>query len=1060
MSGIIRQQIGIAKRQIIAALQEEERERIDIRQIPQLSDDDLLNEYERHTSAHDSIYRAYSRLDRLWKQWQLLIIANPEEDTLLQKYINKYGDFQEILENAVSVLQKLDKERPVIEEELTKRQLPFEPYEESDTDSQRSTEPATSHRLHKSTTHQSSSPAATANIHYSTAIPHCDTTPLPRIPSNVATSSPVQQSSLSFVDASILSKLDLPMFDGNLLEFPEYWARFSTLVGNKSQLDGATKLSLLKSTLRGRALQTIQGLSVTAANYPVAVEILKNHFDDQVTIRHILYTRLASLPPCDKDGRNLFALYSQMYALVRQFTTYEDDSKEYALGAILLNKLPRYIRSRIYDQSGNHENLVPTELLQILTKIVRKESTLEEMEDRSLYPENGHMYAALHHQAKASSFPRRTSSLQNSMNREATKTCSFCGSNNHNASSCLTYRTIKERLKIIKTKRLCYNCLSSRHATKECTSQRSCVHCSRRHHSSICQIKSPPNQPNQRPRFRQFRPSLHTSGFPPPSPHGITSTHSQPSRPTNRSYMTIEDGNQSILPTTQDSSSPPFMNPKPTHPQPPSQPPDRYTESRNKKEQYGQNAATKTPSSAYAIDVIASSKATGKGVLMCTSVTLFNPEDPSQQLQTTAFFDSGASISMINRDIAKNLNLNMEEEQPLSLRTFGKEGVQTYPSSKATVGLLLENYDKFILNVQTLPFLTEPMHMELLVQQQCKDVRSRSITTQPGMVIGNDYFWELVLSSNFYVKSLPNGYNLIHTRVGNIITGKPLQSHQCVMALTIADELEHPLQHQKLEELVEKFWSLESAGIVDDISQSDDNKCLQEFNDTIYFNEEEGRYMVQLPFKEDISDLSDNFDMAISRLKSTVNVLSRHSGLLERYHGIIMEQLEKGIIEEVDHNDNPILCHYLPHHGVISESSKTTKLRCVYDGSAKIKGKRSLNDVLHRGPVLLPEIPGILLRIRCMKILLIGDIEKAFLMVGLDKESRNFTRFLWLQDPSQGVKEHNIVTSFYDPSYGLTAQNSFVIPKANGLMTSAILRMMTTAMLNQLSFHKNRDTAG
>ncbi|VDL77602.1 unnamed protein product, partial [Nippostrongylus brasiliensis] len=162
--------------------------------------------------------------------------------------------------------------------------------------------------------------------------------------------------------------------------------------------------------------------------------------------------------------------------------------------------------------------------------------------------------------------------------------------------------------------------------------------------------------------------------------------------------------------------------------------------------------------------------------------------------------------------------------------------------------------------------------------------------------------------------------------------------------------------------------------------------------------------------KGDISELSDNYSLAISRLKSNVKILSSKPGLLEKYHSIILDQLDRGIIEEVHYNNEPELCHYLPHHGVISEGSKHTKLRCVYYGSAKTIGKRSLNKVRHRGLVLLAEISGILLRVRCMKILIIGDIEKAFLMVGLDKESRNFIRFLWLRDPSLGMQENNIIT--------------------------------------------------
>ncbi|ETN87137.1 hypothetical protein NECAME_01296 [Necator americanus] len=396
-------------------------------------------------------------------------------------------------------------------------------------------------------------------------------------------------------------------------------------------------------------------------------------------------------------------------------------------------------------------------------------------------------------------------------------------------------------------------------------------------------------------------------------------------------------------------------------------------------------------------------------LLLCVQVTLFNPAQPHERINTFAFLDSGCSSTFITNYIARTLHLQIENEQEISLQTFAAAGAQTHSSSNVKGGLILENYETKILNAKTLEFLTEKIEMKLMNPYGRDDHHTWTTEEPPGIIIGNDYFWELVLSNNFYMKTLPNGYNLIHTRLGNIMSGKPLQNHQSFMALSDIRTLENPLQHQKLEELVEKFWSLESAGISDDVSRSDDDKCLQEFNDTIYFDFE-GRYMVRLPFKEDISELSNNFDLAISRLRSTVATLSKQPGLLERHHNIIVEQLERGIIEEVDDNDNTRPCHYLPHHGVISETSKNTKLRCVYDGSAKTKGRRSLNEVFYRGPVLLPEMAGILLRIRFMEILLIGDIEEAYLMVGLDEDSRNFTRFLWLRDPSLGMQEGNIVT--------------------------------------------------
>ncbi|VDP42707.1 unnamed protein product [Heligmosomoides polygyrus] len=187
-------------------------------------------------------------------------------------------------------------------------------------------------------------------------------------------------STMSFVDASILSRLDLPTFDGNLLEYPEFFSRYSSLIGNKTELNDTTKFSLLKSCLRGKALQSVQGLALTAVNYHIALDILKNRYDDKVTTRHILFSQLANLPPCDPEGKDLQSLYNKMFALTRQLCAYEDDAKETALGVILINKLPRRIRSQIYDKTGNSHNLTPMELMHILTEIVHKEATLQEID--------------------------------------------------------------------------------------------------------------------------------------------------------------------------------------------------------------------------------------------------------------------------------------------------------------------------------------------------------------------------------------------------------------------------------------------------------------------------------------------------------------------------------------------------------------------------------------------------------------------------------------------------------------------------------------------------------
>ena len=89
----------------------------------------------------------------------------------------------------------------------------------------------------------------------------------------------------------------------------------------------------------------------------------------------------------------------------------------------------------------------------------------------------------------------------------------------------------------------------------------------------------------------------------------------------------------------------------------------------------------------------------------------------------------------------------------------------------------------------------------------------------------------------------------------------------------------------------------------------------------------------------------------------------------------------------------------MPHHPVMTPSKSTNKLRIVYDASIKAKkGDKSLNECLHRGPVLLPDLCGILLRFRIQSIAIFADIEKAFLQVRIQKTDRDVTRFLWFKD--------------------------------------------------------------
>ena len=69
--------------------------------------------------------------------------------------------------------------------------------------------------------------------------------------------------------------------------------------------------------------------------------------------------------------------------------------------------------------------------------------------------------------------------------------------------------------------------------------------------------------------------------------------------------------------------------------------------------------------------------------------------------------------------------------------------------------------------------------------------------------------------------------------------------------------------------------------------------------------------------------------------------------------------------------------HYLPHHAVVHHDKDTTKVRVVYDASAKSNGS-SLNDCLHVGPKFNQRINELLFRFRSYPVSLVADIKKAF----------------------------------------------------------------------------------
>lgn len=83
---------------------------------------------------------------------------------------------------------------------------------------------------------------------------------------------------------------------------------------------------------------------------------------------------------------------------------------------------------------------------------------------------------------------------------------------------------------------------------------------------------------------------------------------------------------------------------------------------------------------------------------------------------------------------------------------------------------------------------------------------------------------------------------------------------------------------------------------------------------------------------------------------------------------------------------------YLPHHGVLRESSSTTHLRVVFNASSVTSNGTSLNDHLHSGPKLQTDITSVLLKWRQHKYVYSSDIAKMYRQIRIDDV--NYQRIL------------------------------------------------------------------
>ena len=258
------------------------------------------------------------------------------------------------------------------------------------------------------------------------------------------------------------------------------------------------------------------------------------------------------------------------------------------------------------------------------------------------------------------------------------------------------------------------------------------------------------------------------------------------------------------------------------------------------------------------------------------------------------------------------------------------------------------------------------------------------------LLIGSDFYWA------FFTENVRLGNVGEPVGVESKLNG-PIPKQQSVsINLTFANEnSSHVLfcnaqnsMDNDFDKELHRFWDLESLGISE--------FPFEDFSDTIYLNKER-RYEANLLFKKPHPLLHDHFNLCEKRLLKIYSTLKKDTVLLKRYNDIFLNQMELGIIEPANENVSSGNCNYILHHPVIREDKNTSKVRIVFDPSAKSDGP-SLNECLYKGPQLNHLVFDILIRFRSVAIALTSDIEKAFLQISINENNRDYLLFFWFDD--------------------------------------------------------------
>ena len=261
-----------------------------------------------------------------------------------------------------------------------------------------------------------------------------------------------------------LPKLVITKFDDTSFDWFRSCNQFESEI-DKAEIGLVSKFSYLKELLIPRVRLPTDGLPFTFEGYSRAKPILLRMFVKSTRIADAHIQCITSLPVIQNSYPNrLHDFYEKLVISVSPLDTMNKLKEINGYVRLTLDKLSG-IRADLVRIDEDWQEWTFPQFVDVLKKWTTRNSKILPSPEKSFKRENTYQtnYKIYKHGG-----------------------CVYCEKSGHKASDCKTVSDIKKRRLTLSNKKLCFNYTGTKHRASECLSNRSCVKCKRKHHSSIC----------------------------------------------------------------------------------------------------------------------------------------------------------------------------------------------------------------------------------------------------------------------------------------------------------------------------------------------------------------------------------------------------------------------------------------------------------------------------------------------------------------------------------------------------------------------------------------------